>query len=198
MTTTEYFHAFESILYGIALSHIFIGLGRMISNSKSIRFYWAFNLFIAIGTVSIMRQFYTGLNSITFDIVTSPLSFILVVALNPCSFVLLAHLVIPEEFENLDFRKFYQSRRKGIFAVLIIQQISQVIENIVDGYLTKEYVDWPSFLSYASSTYFIVFVLILTLFIVLDILLFFKKSFRLFETYMVILGLFVFMILIYT
>ena len=198
MTNTAYFHAFESILYGIALSHIFIGLGRIISNRQTIRFYWAFNLLIGIGTVAIMRQFYTGLNSITFDIVDSPLSFILVVALNPCSFVLLAHLVIPEKFDNLDFRQYYQRHRMPIFIVLVIQQITQVIENVVDGYLLKEFSDWSSFLTYAASPFFLIFVLLLSAFIIVDIILIFNKSHRIFEIYMCVLSLFILLILFIT
>ena len=197
MTATEYYHTFEAILYGIALSHIFIGVGRLIANRKDIKFYWAFNLFIAIGTIAIMRQFYSGMNSVTFELVSSPLSFILIVALNPCSYVLLAYLVIPENVTDLDFKEFYQSRRKAIFTVLVIQQGSQVVENIVDGHLTGQYWDWQSFGAFISSGFFIVFILILTLFIVVDIVLIFSKSLRIFEYYMCLLSLFIAFILIF-
>ena len=190
MSTVEYYHVFESILYGLALAQIFAGIGKMINHRREISFYWAYTLLIVLGTILIIRQFYTGMNSITFELVNSPIAFYLIVALNPCSWVLLTFLIFPDNFKGADFREVYQDKRKALFTLVFIQQSSQLIENIVDARLLGYYVDWPSFLEFASSPFFIFYVVVLTMFLIMDLALLSSKSFRLFETFVSLLFVF--------
>ena len=46
MNEFEYYHGFETILYGLAFAVLFTGAGKMIIHSKHLKFYWAHGLAI--------------------------------------------------------------------------------------------------------------------------------------------------------
>jgi hypothetical protein len=124
MTRYEYFHVFEAIIYGLALTEILTGVNKMIQARKTIKVYWAHILFVFIYITILLNHYCWLFFRNPFDIVDSTFTFMLFVAIFPISFLLGAYQGFPKDFDNVDFKEFFNSKRKEILIPILIMQIA--------------------------------------------------------------------------
>ena len=130
MTSFEYISTLLSIIVGLGITHLLIGIGRIINNPKGVKPYWihlVWTLTIFIWLISYWWFEYRliSIHEWTFQLY---LFFILYAI----SLFFLCIINMPFYFPD-DFREYYYSTRKWFFIVLLFVSIIDITDTIVKG-----------------------------------------------------------------
>jgi hypothetical protein len=158
MSTFEYFHVFETIVFGLAFSHILVSIAKMITERKSIRVYWLHILCIATVIVILIGDYiYTfyelkNANLSHYMLVTNGFSLLVFVLLPLSGLFLSAYLIFPTHIRGTDFRQFFWQHHKDIIIVLMATGLSFVIRNFTGSlrFAEKEQLSVTEILGMAS------------------------------------------------
>lgn len=119
MNKFEYFHGFESILYGLAVAHVLVGISDMIQHRKSIKLYWGHIIGIAIIILAIVQNYYrlfyfteeyTNTAWLFFFFRVVPLSLLFIIT----------YQVFPKKTKGTDFEEFVHSHEKEILVPIVL------------------------------------------------------------------------------
>jgi hypothetical protein len=124
MNRDEYFYVFESIIYGLALTEILVGLNKMIEARKSIKIYWAHLFFVFTYIATLINTYCWQYYQSPFNLVDSSFTFIIFVVIFPVSYFFAAYQGFPKDFQNVDFKVFFSERRKEILIPALVLQTS--------------------------------------------------------------------------
>ncbi len=120
MSKIEYFHVFESIIYGLICSNLLFGLSKIVNSGQGIKIYWNHLLLCLILFILVIDNYYHGFSSPVFDKVNSSKTFFTYVVLKLIVFYFASHWLFPSNMEAANYREFFDQRRKGIYITLFI------------------------------------------------------------------------------
>ncbi|MDW3193974.1 MAG: hypothetical protein R8G66_16490 [Cytophagales bacterium] len=123
MSKVEYFHVFESIIYGLVTARFLQGWYYMIK-TKGNKNYWAHLMTTIYLFVGFTQRYYIGLNNPGFELVTNYSSFLFIVILTPSLFFFVGVILFPDEKYAVDYKVFFQKRLRlflVLFTFLLIQ-----------------------------------------------------------------------------
>lgn len=146
MSTQEYYHVFESILYAAIVTQLLVGWFRMFANWSTIRTYWAHSLFTIQVFILVVDRYYRFQSMAHFEGVVSTGTFILYIVLAPAVFYILTLLLFPSKTEGTDFKDFMLKRLRPCLIAMLIYGIDITIRNLMisDHSWTSEI---PSFIN---------------------------------------------------
>ena len=135
----EYFHFFESILYGLAVTQLLVGWARLIAKYGSYKGYWAHVMFTALLLLTIVQRFFVRGDLAQFNGIETSLEFFLKIMVSPLLVFVTIFLFLPERCEGVDFR------------ALVIKYIwlfvgSSITHMAVANYVTWEQEGWKPFM----------------------------------------------------
>ncbi len=136
MNEFEYYHGFETILYGLAIAILFTGVGKMVIHSKAITYYWIHILMIAVAFFTLVEAYF-GMYHIqdfyqrSYGTETKWL-FFLVKVLPVGSMYMAIMTLFPENYEqHIDFRKLFENRDRKILFYIIVVIGSTIIKDLI-------------------------------------------------------------------
>ena len=120
MSKIEYFHVFESIIYGLICSNLLLGFSRLISSGKELKLYWNHLMVCIILFIVVINNYYHGFSSPIFSQVTSGKTFFFYVVLKLIVFYFASNWLFPADQSITNYREFFDQRRKSIYLALFI------------------------------------------------------------------------------
>ena len=180
MSTQEYFHVFEAILYGAIVTQIIVGWSKLIAERGKYNFYWGHLLATVLIFFTIAQRYFASRNMSYFDSIDNTYSFLFYIVLTPAIFFIATYQIFPKKYKGVDFRKLMIEQRASIlipFAIFILAGI--VLNFIFTGQL-----EWYH---YVPQLIFIIFFTVIYV----------TKSLRLFEVALVVIFLMLQYFLIY-
>ena len=136
MDTFEYISTLLSIIIGVGITHLLIGISRLINNPKGVKIYWIH----LVWTFSVFTNliwflwFEYGFSSVTEW--TFQMYFFLIIY--AVLLFLLSVINIPFHFPE-DFKEYYYSSKNGFFIVFIAVNAIDILDSYLKGgdYLIK-------------------------------------------------------------
>lgn len=130
MGSFEYITALLSIIIGLGITHLFVGVSRLINNIKGTRVYWihllwTFYIFIYMISFWWFEYKYSTVNELTFTIYLFMIFYAVIL-------FFLAVINMPQHFPE-DFRAYYFSSRKWFFIALIATNTIDVFDSLLKG-----------------------------------------------------------------
>jgi len=130
MTSFEYISILLSIIIGLGITHLLIGVGRLINKPKTLKIYWihivwTFFIFHYMITFWWFEFAFSNLQEWTFQLYYF---IILYAVLLFCLCIINMPFHFPE-----NFRQYYYSRRKWFFSVILAYNIVDVIDTLLKG-----------------------------------------------------------------
>ncbi len=129
MSKVEYFHVFESIIYGLVTARFLQGWYYMIK-IKGNKNYWAHLMTTIYLFVGFTQRYYIGLNNPSFELVTNYSSFLFIVILTPSLFFFVGVILFPEQKYAVDYKEFFQKRLQLFLVLFIFLLIQATLINI--------------------------------------------------------------------
>ncbi len=129
MSKVEYFHVFESIIYGLVTARFLQGWYYMIK-TKGNKNYWAHLMTTIYLFVGFTQRYYIGLNNPGFELVTNYSSFLFIVILTPSLFFFVGVILFPDQKYAVDYRTFFQKRLRLFLVLFIFLLIQATMINI--------------------------------------------------------------------
>jgi hypothetical protein len=130
MTSFEYISTLLSIIIGLGITHLLIGVSRLIYNPKAIKIYWIhllWTLYIFIYMISFWWFEYN------FSIIQGwTLQLYLFIILYAVLLFFLCVINMPFHFPE-DFKTYYYASRKWFFTVLIFISVVDIIDGFQKG-----------------------------------------------------------------
>jgi hypothetical protein len=105
MTSTEYLIIFESLIYGIVVTQIILGWGKMIQHRREFKVYWAYIGFTIAMFLTAVQNFYSSQDAAHYSLVFNSLTFLIFVLMQPTVISIITGIIMPDSFENLDLRE---------------------------------------------------------------------------------------------
>ncbi len=131
----QYLNSFESILYGLVISHILLHVGKMISNKENIEFSRIHLLMIVVALLTVIEGYY-GMYIIYKNLETDlgPIQnkwMFFLTRVTPISALFITIIqLFPSTYEKpIDFNKFIIKRESKILVLLQIVLLSIVVRN---------------------------------------------------------------------
>ena len=131
MSIEEYYHVFESILYAGILTLIIHGWSKMVMHKKEYEISWVFVALTINFALVVIYRYFAYRTFAFYDVVDTPLDFILFVFLPAGSLLMAAHIAFPDDFYKVDLKRHIIEYRYWILQALIIFNLS----NIMHAYL---------------------------------------------------------------
>ena len=129
MSKVEYFHVFESIIYGLVTARFLQGWYYMIK-TKGNKNYWAHLMTTIYLFVGFTQRYYIGLNNPGFELVTNYSSFLFIVILTPSLFFFVGVILFPDEKYAVDYKAFFQKRLRLFLVLFIFLLVQATMINI--------------------------------------------------------------------
>jgi hypothetical protein len=129
MGVFEYLGVILSVIMGLGVTHILVGLSKTIHHRKTIKFYWvqalwAFNVLIYIVTIWWGMFWWSGLQDWSYF-------YFLLLILYAILLFLSASLIFPWDFsDNCDFEDHFYETRPWFFAVFAIAWCIDIPETV--------------------------------------------------------------------
>ena len=130
MDSFEYISTLLSIIIGLGITHLLIGISRLINNPKGVKIYWihlVWTLFIFIYMIAFwwFEYKFSSINEWTFQLY-------LFIILYTVLLFFLCVINMPFHFPE-NFKDYYFKSRKWFFSVLLIINIVDVIDGFLKG-----------------------------------------------------------------
>ncbi len=148
MSTEEYFHVFESILYAAIVTQMLVGWSKMIVEKGTYRFYWVHFLMSVDFLLFMVQRYYSFRNMSHFVDITNSLSFTIVLLLPPAAGFVTAFILFPKSMAGTDFREHLMKFRLPVGLSVIIIVGYTLYRNLT-------HVGSGSFMSYGPHLVFI-------------------------------------------
>ena len=124
MSLVEYFHVFDSILYGIIIARILVGMSNMIIYRRSIKFYWAHLLLVILGFLIAVENYFSHFRQQYFEYISNAWMFFILLVVPLSLLFVIVYLSFPKKFKNTDFKEFIVVRQKELLIVMLAFSIS--------------------------------------------------------------------------
>lgn len=131
MTTEEYYHVFESIIYAAIVTQLLVGWYKIFANWSTIRPYWAHGAFTILVFILVVDRYYRFQSMEHFANVINTSTFILYIVLAPAVFYILTLLLFPSKMEGVDLKEFMMKRMRACLIAMTIYGIDITIRNLV-------------------------------------------------------------------
>ncbi|WP_462248628.1 hypothetical protein [Ekhidna sp.] len=131
MSTQEYYHVFESIIYAAIVTQLLSGWYRMFSNWDSIRLYWAHSAFTIITFILVVDRYFRFQSMEHFNGVVNTATFILYIVLAPAVFYILTLLLFPTKMKGNDLKVFMLKRLRPCMIATTIYGLDITIRNLL-------------------------------------------------------------------
>lgn len=138
MSIQEHFHVFETLLYGLAIAHILIGLSKMMDHIRTIRFYWLHLLTVITVLMMIVHRYFIAFNSPSFAAIQYAYEFLLLIFLPLSCIFFLTYQIIPSKVKGVNFMEFFWSRSTIILALFIVLQLLLIFRNYMEASILYE------------------------------------------------------------
>lgn len=130
MNSFEYISTLLSIIIGLGITHLFVGISRMINNTKGVKIYWihllwSFYLFIFMISFWWFEYTYTSFSDWTFQVYLFLILYAVVL-------FFLSVINMPHRFPD-DFKTYFFSSRKWFFAALLALNVIDVFDSMMKG-----------------------------------------------------------------
>ena len=130
MDAFEYIITLISIIVGLGITHLFVGISRLINNTKGVKIYWihllwSFYIFIYLISFWWFEYKFASLQEWSFQVY-------LFLILYAVILFFLCVLNMPYHFPE-DFKTYFFSNRKWFFAALIVTNGIDVFDSIMKG-----------------------------------------------------------------
>ena len=130
MTSYEYISILLSIIIGVGITHLLIGLGRLVNKPKTLKIYW----------IHIVWTFFIFHYMITFWWFEFKLGSVQEWTFQLYYFIILYAIILfclciinmPFHFPE-NFKQYYYSKRKWFFSVILAYNIVDIIDTLVKG-----------------------------------------------------------------
>lgn len=105
MQLFEFVMILVSIILGLGVTEVLSGLGRLLRERSSVRWYWIHSVFQFGIFLGLFQMWWESWDYRLLTEITFPQSLVLV--LGPISAFLIAHLLYPESVQDVDLREYY-------------------------------------------------------------------------------------------
>ena len=130
MTSYEYISTLLSIIIGLGITHLLIGIGRIINNPKGVKPYWIHLVWTLAIFIYLIQYWWFEYKLISILEWTFQLYFFFI--LYAISLFFLCILNMPFYFPD-DFREYYYSTRRWFFIVFLLVNIIDVTDTLIKG-----------------------------------------------------------------
>ncbi len=130
MTSFEYISTLLSIIIGLGITHLLIGIGRIINNPKGVKPYWIHLVWTL--TIFIWLISYWWFEYRLISILEWTFQLYLFFILYAVSLFFLCIINMPFYFPD-DFREYYYSTRKWFFIVFLLVNIIDITDTLIKG-----------------------------------------------------------------
>ncbi len=153
MSTFEYLSVLLSIIVGVGITHMIMGLGRLVSHASGRRIYWVHLLWTLNIALYLVVYWWWAINLRTLD-EWSFLPF-LVVLLEPSLLCLAGAILYPVSMPpDLEYKTHFYRSRRAFFSVIVAISVSELIIGLYSaptGHLVA--LGWP-FYALFTITFF--------------------------------------------
>lgn len=118
MSKFEYFHVFETILYGLMLAKLIIGVNNLYTFRSSIKFYWPHFLALLYIFLAIVNSYHDNLDSSVYSAVEDEWFFLHVIIIPPLILYSIIHHALPSEFKGSDLKGLLLNKNRRIIFFL--------------------------------------------------------------------------------
>ncbi len=132
MSSQEHFHVFETLLYGLAIAHILIGVSKMTDHRRTIRFYWLHGLTVLTLLLTILHRYFIAFNAPSFKSIHYAYEFLFLLFLPLSTLFFSAYHIIPSKVKNTDFKEFFWSRSTILLTLFLVFLVLLVIRNYIE------------------------------------------------------------------
>ncbi len=132
MSVQEHFHVFETLLYGLAIAHILIGLSKMLDHRKTIRFYWLHLLMVLTILMTISHRYFIAFEAPSFAAIHYAYEFLLLIFLPLTCLFFITYQLIPNKVEGVDFKEFLWERSTILLSLNVVFLILLVYRNFIE------------------------------------------------------------------
>jgi hypothetical protein len=129
MTTFEYLLVLISIIVGLGIAHILSGVGRIISHPSRQRVYWIHLLWVAWAFAWLILFWWAEFQRSMTEAWT-PAAYVFLILFAVILYLFCVILLPRETPDGADYRQYYYSRRRWIFALFIGVMLMNLIENM--------------------------------------------------------------------
>jgi len=126
MSTFEYLSVLLSIVIGVGITHLIMGLGRLVSNTSGRRIYWVHLVWTLNVALQLIAYWWWAFNLRNLD-EWSFLPF-LVVLFEPCLLCLAGAILYPVSMPSeLEYKDHFDRSRKVFFSVIVAISVSDLV-----------------------------------------------------------------------
>jgi len=128
----DYFSVLISIIFGLALTHLLRGLGRVIQMRHETRPYWAhivwaINVVIYVLSIWWSMYWWKGLENWSFE-------WFLFISLYAIAIFMWSYMLFPAEFDSdVDFNAYFYTNRSWFFGIQAVVVLMDVPETLQKG-----------------------------------------------------------------
>lgn len=123
LSRKEYFHVFESILYGLAVAQLLVSWGKLIYKNGTYKGYWAHIIVTILWLLAIIQRFFARHDLSQYNGVDTSLLFFLFIVLPPILVFINILLYLPEKCEGIDYRELVLKYRWFFITATILQML---------------------------------------------------------------------------
>lgn len=130
MGSFEYITALLSIIIGLGITHLFVGISRLINNAEGVKIYWihllwSFYIFIYMISFWWFEYKFSTLNELTFQVYLFMILYAVVL-------FFLSVINMPYHFPE-DFKTYFYSSRKWFYTALLTTNVIDIFDSALKG-----------------------------------------------------------------
>ena len=175
MSPFDYVTILISIILGLGITQILIGLAEIIRRWGRITFYWPHALWIILGFIMHIREWWFIYQLKSFNSWSLP--YFLFIALYPITLFIFANLLFPQNWRprRFDMQRFYHRNWQKLFGIVLALALISIAQNtfVYNLNLQEQAVEiliaviLAVFLAVRPSNHFVHFIFPLVLFVIL-------------------------------
>lgn len=124
MSLFEFLMVLVSLIIGLGIAELLVGIAKTIRNRKEIQLYWIHLVFVAVIFLALLQQWWEiwGIRE------TESWTFfgLLMMLGGPIGLFLISHLIFPERISKTDYRAFYYNELRPVLLIGIMTVIASV------------------------------------------------------------------------
>ena len=139
----EFLMILVSVIIGLAMSEILVGVANLLRERSTVRFHWLHLLFQAGVFFALIQQWWESWNLSSVSSVR--FTEVLLLLLSPVALFLLAHLLYPRPVANANLEAYYYRQASILWSLVLAGTVlGSIITPLLRGDPLLEASNWPS------------------------------------------------------
>jgi hypothetical protein len=120
MSVQEHFHVFETLLFGLAIAHLMIGVGKMIDHQETIKTYWMHSLTVISLFLIVVQAYFINYQHPLYEMLEFNYQFLLMSVFPIGAVFMCSYQLFPEKISGTDFEDFFWKKARIVIFFMVV------------------------------------------------------------------------------